>query len=101
MSRLFAIALAILAGLVPAVTRAEGEGAVLLVDRRADSLAIYLRLPAGDLPSVFGAGAEALAGTDGTVDIDRLFDGTFPLADRIFASVETRLGGAPVAFEAL
>lgn len=91
------------------VVRADGgvsavstpEKPVLIVDRRAESISLFLSLPAQDLKPVFGTGADALLGADGTVDIDGLYEGTFDLADRIFAPVQTTIGGTPVAFEAL
>lgn len=77
------------------------DGLVLIVDRRADSISLFLSLPARDLEPVFGLGADALLDTEATVDIDLLYEGTFELADEIFASVETQLDGGPVTFEAM
>lgn len=91
---------------VPEV-RATGVGAerpetpVLIVDRRADAISLFFSLPAIELPAVFGMGGEALLGPDQTIDIVALYDGTFDLADRIFAQVETASGGQSVTFEAL
>jgi hypothetical protein len=73
----------------------------LLLDRRADRISIYFQLPARDLPAVFGSGADALLGTDATVDIDRLYDGTFLLADDIISGTTATIGGQPAGFEGL
>lgn len=93
----------------PAAVLASGEGtgapvpetAVLIVDRRPETVSLFLSLPASDLKPVFGTGAEALLGADGTIDIDRLNEGTYDLADRIFAPVRTEIGGRPVTFDAI
>lgn len=84
-----------------AVASGDGPGApvpetpVLIVDRRPQSVSLFMTLPAGDLPAIFGTGAEGLLGADGTVDIDRLYEGTFELADRIFRPVGPRSAGRP------
>ena len=103
MLRALALVLAMLVAQPPDAARAEGADAdvVLLVDRRADRISVYLQMPAPLLPTVFGSGAEPLLGADGTVDIDVLFNGTFPLADRIFGPVEARLDGQPAGLEAM
>ena len=80
---------------------AVATDATLIVDRRADSIGLYFKLAATDFEPVFGTGAEGLLGADGTVDVPRLFDGTFPLADRIFAATTVRLDGQEIPFEAL
>lgn len=80
---------------------AVATDATLIVDRRAESIALYFKLAATDFEPVFGSGAEGLLGADGTVDVPRLFDGTFPLADRIFAATSVRLAGQETPFEAL
>ena len=54
-----------------------------------------------DFAGVFGTGAEGLLGDDGTVDVPRLYDGTFPLADEIFSTTTVTLSGKPTTFEAL
>lgn len=80
---------------------ARPEHPVLIVDRRADSVALFLSIPAEELRPAFGSGAENLLGPDGTIDIDRLYDGTFSLADEIFAQVRIRADERPVTFEAM
>ncbi|MBT8414129.1 MAG: hypothetical protein KJO30_07345 [Boseongicola sp.] len=75
--------------------------ATLIVDRRAESVALYFKIPATEVSSVFGTGAEGLLGADGTVDVPRLYDGTFPLADDIFSTTTVSLGGEATPFEAL
>lgn len=80
---------------------AVATDATLIVDRRADSIALYFKIAATELEPVFGAGAEGLLGADGTVDVSRLFDGTYPLADEIFAATSVRLAGQETLFEAL
>lgn len=83
---------------------ASGEDApetpVLIVDRRPQSIALFFTLPAIELQTVFGLGAEGLLGADGTIDIDRLYEGTFDLADQIFRQVQAEIAGRPVAFDA-
>lgn len=91
----------------PALATGEGPGAdvpempVLIVDRRPESIALFLSMPATQLSPVFGQGADALLDAEGTVDIDGLYEGTFELADQIFAGVEAHANDAPVTFEAL
>jgi hypothetical protein len=74
---------------------------VLIVDRRPQSVSLYFSLPASDLTMLFGTGAEDLLGQDYTIDIEGLYEGTFELADRIFASVQTAMDGWPVLFEGI
>lgn len=81
--------------------QAFASDATLIVDRRAESVALYFKLAATDFEPVFGTGAEGLLGPNGTVDVPRLYDGTFPLADDIFASTTVRLAGQATPFEAL
>ena len=73
----------------------------ILVDRREKAIAIYFEVPATTLPSVFGAGAESLLEADGTVDVPKLYDGTFLLADEIFARSTVTLNGRETSFEGL
>ena len=75
--------------------------ATLIVDRGPQSVALYFKLAATDFKPVFGTGAEGLLDADGTVDVPRLYDGTFPLADEIFSATTVRLAGQPTTFEAL
>ncbi|WP_413719205.1 hypothetical protein [Silicimonas sp. MF1-12-2] len=83
-------------------SRAEAsERPVLIVDRRPQSISLYFSVPASDLESVFGAGAEGLLGSDGTVDIEGLYEGTFVLADEVFSSVQASIEGTPVPFEGI
>lgn len=99
---LFGLALAL-----PGHADGAGQGAVapkhpvLIVDRRPQSISLYFSMPAADLEAVFGTGAEDLLGQDGTIDIDGLYEGTFELADRIFASVVPTIEGQPVLFEGI
>jgi hypothetical protein len=93
-----------LIGVVIATTMAApavATDATLIVDRRAESVALYFKMPATRIGPVFGTGAEGLLGVDGTVDVPRLYDGTFPLADDIFSATTVRLGGEATTFEAL
>ena len=91
----------------PVWASGEGPGAerpdktVLIVDRRADSVTLYFSMPATELAPTFGTGADALLDAEGTVDINLLYEGTYDLADEIFAPVRIELDGQPVAFEAL
>ena len=91
----------------PVLASGEGPGAarpdkvVLIVDRRADSVTLFFSMPATELAPTFGTGADALLDAEGTVDIDLLYEGTYELADKIFAPVRTEIDGQPVAFEAL
>jgi hypothetical protein len=82
-------------------TPAIAADATLIVDRSAQSVALSFKMAATDLRRVFGMGAEGLLADDGTVDVPRLYDGMFPLADEIFASSTVRLGGTATPFEAL
>ncbi len=77
------------------------DAPTILVDRRADAVALYFALPAADLPPVFGQGADALLGAGGTIDIPTLYDGTFLLADRVFSSVDARIDRRDAGFEGL
>ena len=85
---------------VPAAGLAA-PGIEVLVDRRADQVSVYFALPAEDLNTFFGQGAEALLDADGTVDIEGLYDGTYLVADDIFAGATIRIDGKPVLVEAL
>lgn len=102
-----AFALLGLAIATPGFASGAGEGAVapehpvLIVDRRPQSVSLYFSLPASDLTTLFGTGAEDLLGQDETIDIEGLYEGTFELADRIFASVQSTIGGRPVQFEGI
>ncbi|SMX24522.1 hypothetical protein BOA8489_02648 [Boseongicola aestuarii] len=80
---------------------ADAADATLIVDRRAESVALYFKMAATDFEPVFGTGAEGLLGADGTVDVPRLYDGTFPLADKIFAATTVSLAGQATPFEAI
>jgi hypothetical protein len=82
-------------------TPAIAADATLIVERSAQSVALSFEMAATDLRRVFGMGAEGLLANDGTVDVPRLYDGTFPLADEIFASSTVRLGGTTTPFEKL
>ncbi len=84
----------------PAVAKAAPEGEIL-IDRRGDQVSLYFAMPAPLLETVFGQSAEPLLGADGTVDIDGLYDGTYLLADDIFAGARLRIGGEDVPVEAL
>lgn len=90
----------------PALAEGVAQGAarpetpVLIVDRRADAISLYFSLPAGELESVFGQGAQGLLDAAGTVDIDALYEGTFELADQIFEPVRAMSGPAELTFEA-
>jgi hypothetical protein len=77
------------------------EVPVLIVDRRPQSISLFVSMPARDLSALFGTGGEDLLGVDGTIDVDGLYEGTFRLADRIFAPVEARIGGERAVFEGL
>lgn len=104
MSKLFLLVLFLWVSPVHAEGVAAGaarpDTPVLIVDRRADAVTLFLSLPATDLQTVFGTGAGDLLDAEDTIDVARLYDGTFELADRIFAPVETLIGGVPVPFEA-
>ena len=80
---------------------AVAADATLIVDRREDSVALYFRTAASDFETIFGAGADALLAIDGTVDVPRLYDGTYLLADEIFATSTVQIGSDVVRFEAL
>ena len=77
------------------------EMPVLIVDRRADSISLFITLPAVDLEPVFGTGAEALLDAEGTIDIDALYEGTFDLADEIFAPLTATSVSGELPFEAM
>ena len=87
--------------MAPPIALAIAADAALIVDRSAQSVALYFKMAATDLRRVFGMGTEGLLADDGTVDVPRLYDGTFPLANEIFASSTVRLGGTTTPFEAL
>ena len=87
--------------LVLAAVPARAIDLTVLVDRRENAIAIYFKTPAAELPSVFGIGAENLLEADGTVDVRRLYDGTFLLADEIFGESHVMLNGVVTQFEAL
>ncbi len=76
-------------------------GAEILIDRRADRISVYLALPASELGPLFGATAGPLLGPDGTVDIEGLYEGTYLLADDIFAGARLIVGDRAVEVEAL
>ena len=96
---------AICAGAAFADGVAEGaatpETPVLIVDRRADNVSLFLTLPAVDIEPLFGMGAEALLDESGTIDIDALYEGTFDLADQIFSDVTVTSAAGPMPFEAM
>lgn len=73
----------------------------VLVDREPSGVSVYFALDAAALPDVFVNDAMGITGPDGTVDIAGLYEGTFDTADEVFADVDTRVGDAPVTFEAI
>lgn len=95
------IFLVVLTGLTGPAAASVTGGVEILLDRRADEVSVYFAMPATDLTTVFGQGADPLLGTDGTVDIDRLYDGTYLVADDIFAGARLSIGGETMTVEAL
>ena len=93
--------LALSLGLAAPATAQADTVAEILIDRRADQVSLYFALPAADLEPLFGKTAEPLLGPDGTVDIDGLYEGTYLLADDIFADARVSIGGQEVPVEAL
>ncbi|MEM9970201.1 MAG: hypothetical protein AAF762_03765 [Pseudomonadota bacterium] len=74
---------------------------VLIVDRQDNAIAMFVTMPATQLSTVFATGAESMLDAEGTIDIDRLYDGTYLLADEIFSKVDSSLAGEDVVFEAM
>ena len=100
MTRMLAMTMAWMLTALPLKVAAE-DMPTILIDRRADEVSLYFAMPAPLLPEVFGTGADELVGADGTIDIDRLYDGTFLTADEIFAGVAVEVDGQAEVFEGL
>lgn len=63
-------------------TPAIAADATLIVDRSAQSVALYFKMAATDLRRIFGMGAEGLPANDGTVDVRGLMTGRSRLPTR-------------------
>lgn len=98
---MFLLSTPVVAEVGPLAAEDPGDVVQVIVDRREDELTVYISIRATELPRVFGVGADALLDDDGTVSIDKLYGGTFTLADAVWTGVETRLGDQPVALDGL
>ena len=73
----------------------------IIVLRGEDTIEVFFSAPTRGYIDLFGMSPSMLEEPDGTVDFDALREGTFDMADDIFASVDTWFAGAPVFFEAM
>ena len=111
----FAVALGALALLVwfQAATTAYSDAAaptaaaeatpdmVLVVDRMPGAVEIYVAMDADRMLQTFGLPQDRLAGPGGSVDFAPLRQGTYDMADEMFAVTAATIGGAPARFEAM
>lgn len=73
----------------------------VLIHRTDRGTELFLSGDATTLFSAFGAGADALSTEDGLVVYDDFKNGTWGIGDALLAQTEVRVGGRPVAFEAM
>ncbi|MEM9783638.1 MAG: hypothetical protein AAF899_14330 [Pseudomonadota bacterium] len=73
----------------------------IVVDRRGETIELYIATRADRFVSTFALPAEELTDAAGTVDFDALRLGTWDIGDVMFDRVVTTLDATPVDFEAM
>ncbi|MEN0041552.1 MAG: hypothetical protein AAF764_09480 [Pseudomonadota bacterium] len=73
----------------------------VIVERKPDYIEVFVGMPATGLKQIFALPEHSLAAADGTVDFESLRSGTWDIGDDAFDTVDARLGGRAVNFEAM
>ncbi|MEM8823525.1 MAG: hypothetical protein AAGF30_07945 [Pseudomonadota bacterium] len=91
---------ALIALLLPA--SAAASDITMIVSRTAESVEVFVGLPADDAPAWLGGGLDGLLDEDGLVNYDNLrLTGTASAGDEMFSEIEFTVAGQPVALEAM
>lgn len=95
-----AIAAALAAFFASAPFSAASAPSLTVILHRVDGrIELFLRAPAADISTIFGASTEILADENGAVDFDDLRFGTWPIAQELAEHVDVDVGGAPAVLE--
>ncbi|MEM6615840.1 MAG: hypothetical protein AAF619_04885 [Pseudomonadota bacterium] len=73
----------------------------IIVDRKSDSVELFMSFPAENLQPLFGHADSLIAESDGTVDLVAMRDGTWTLGDALLSTVTTQLGAEDLPFEGM